>query len=91
MDICSFVYEKNRNDTKSMQSKKIGIINLTSLLQVDVQVLRNDKRKNGITVSGSCSIYQYTSTCTLLPRNQRFYRQITSQEKDGSVSGVGQW
>ena len=29
--------------------------------------------------------------CTLLPRNQSFYRQITSQEKDGAVSGVGQW
>ena len=26
--------------------------------------------------------------CTLLPRNQSFYRQITSQEKDGAVSGV---
>ena len=31
------------------------------------------------------------ATCTLLPRNQSFYRQITSQEKDGAVSGVGQW
>ena len=31
------------------------------------------------------------SICTLLPRNQSFYRQITSQEKDGAVSGVGQW
>ena len=31
------------------------------------------------------------NTCTLLPRNQSFYRQITSQEKDGAVSGVGQW
>ena len=29
--------------------------------------------------------------CTLLPRNQSFYRQITSQEKDGAVSVVGQW
>ena len=26
-------------------------------------------------------------TCTLLPRNQSFYRQKTSQEKDGAVSG----
>ena len=29
--------------------------------------------------------------CTLLPRNQHFCRQITSREKDGAVSGVGQW
>ena len=29
--------------------------------------------------------------CTLLPRNQSFYRQITSQEKGGAVSGVSQW
>ena len=28
-----------------------------------------------------------TNTCTLLPRNQSFYRKITSQEKDGAVSG----
>ena len=34
-----------------------------------------------------CILY----TCILLPRNQSFYRQITSQEKDGAVSGVGQW
>ena len=31
------------------------------------------------------------SICTLLPRNQTFYWEITSQEKDGAVSGVGQW
>ena len=62
MDICSFVYEKNRNDTKSMQSKKIGIINLTSLLQVDVQVLRNDKRKkwnNSKWVLFNLSVHKY--------------------------------
>ena len=29
--------------------------------------------------------------CTLLPRNQSCYRQITSQEKDGAVNGIGQW
>ena len=28
---------------------------------------------------------------TLLPRNQSFHRQITSHEKDGAVSGAGQW
>ena len=28
-------------------------------------------------------------TCTLLPRNEKFYRQITSQEKDGAVGGGG--
>ena len=28
---------------------------------------------------------------TLLPSNQSFYRQITSHEKGGGVSGVGQW
>ena len=29
-----------------------------------------------------------TNICTLLPRNpQSFYRKITSQEKDGAVSG----
>ena len=33
----------------------------------------------------------YVSVCTLLPSNQSFYRQITSQEKGGAVSGVGQW
>ena len=29
------------------------------------------------------------ATCT--PKNQSFHRQITSHEKDGAVSGVGQW
>ena len=33
----------------------------------------------------------YIQLCTLLPSNQSFYRQITSQEKGGAVSGVGQW
>ena len=32
-----------------------------------------------------------THPCTLFPRNQSFYSQITSYEKDGAVSGVGQW
>ena len=30
---------------------------------------------------------QTTCTCTLLPSNQSFYRQITSREKGGGVSG----
>ena len=58
-------------------------------------------------VNGQCNYIVYTSwmikvsktTCishdtiqsTLLPGNQSFYRQITTQEKDGAVSGVGQW
>ena len=33
---------------------------------------------------------QHTVLCTLLPSNQSFYRQITSHEKGGGVSGVGQ-
>ena len=31
------------------------------------------------------------ATCTLLLSNQSFYWQITSHEKGGDVSGVGQW
>ena len=33
----------------------------------------------------------YKLICTLLPSNQSFYKQITSHEKGGGVSGVGQW
>ena len=32
-------------------------------------------------------MHKYICTLTLLPRNQSFYRQITSQEKDGAASG----
>ena len=31
------------------------------------------------------------SACTLLPSNQSFYRQKTSHEKGGPISGVGLW
>ena len=46
---------------------------------------------------GQCVLEVGTTTehiiiaCTLLSRNKSFYRQITSHEKDGAVSGVGQW
>ena len=36
----------------------------------------------------TCASNGSTYTCTLLPSNQSFYRQITSHEKGGSVSGV---
>ena len=32
-------------------------------------------------------LYLYSTCCCL----ETLYRQITSQEKDGAVSGVGQW
>ena len=60
------------------RSKKLKVLSVSS--------------KSVVSIGESTYSHEYNMCiCTLLPRNQSFYRQITGQEKDGAVSGVGQW
>ena len=46
--------------------------------------------QHGIGDTDSTATMYNSYSCTLLLRNQRFYRQITSYERDGAVSEVDQ-